>query len=63
MSKNYNKRNTAMVKKNDLEKILKETRQSDLEYKTAKNIKIENSKNKNQLINQNIDNSNSYQGN
>jgi len=58
MSKNYNKRNTAMVKKNDLEKILKETRQSDLEYKTAKNIKIENSKNKNQLINQNIDNSN-----
>ena len=47
MSKNYYKRNTALIKKDGLEKILKETRQSDLEYKTTKNIKVENSKNKN----------------
>ena len=58
MSKNYNKRNTALIKKAGLEKILKETRQSDLEYKTTKNIKVENSKNKNQLVNQNNENSN-----
>ena len=58
MSKNYNKRNTALIKKDGLEKILKETRQSDLEYKTTKNIKVENSKNKNQLVNQNNENSN-----
>ena len=58
MSKNYNKRNTALIKKDGLEKILKETRQSDLEYKTTKNIKVENSKNKNQLVNRNNENSN-----
>ena len=58
MSKNYSKRNTALIKKDGLEKILKETRQSDLEYKTTKNIKVENSKNKNQLVNQNNENSN-----
>ena len=58
MSKNYYKRNTALIKKDGLEKILKETRQSDLEYKTTKNIKVENSKNKNQLVNRNNENSN-----
>ena len=47
MSKNYNKNNTVLVKNEDFAKVLKEIRQSDLEYKTTKNIKVDNSKIKN----------------
>ena len=56
MSKNYTKRNNTLSKKDDFDNLLKETRQSDLQYKTAKNIKIEDLKNNNQNNNNKISN-------
>ena len=50
MSKNFNRKNTVIIRKNNFDNILKETKQNDLEYKTKKNIKIENTKNKNQNL-------------
>ena len=40
MSKNFNRKNTVIIRKNNFDNILKETKQNDLEYKTKKNIKM-----------------------